>query len=53
MSAANRTATKTKKALEDMAANLDMSADAVNKKLTSLRTQYLHLMKPLPSIVRL
>ena len=42
-----------RKALEDMGSKLNLSADAVWKRLTSLRTQYSRLLKQPPSGVKL
>lgn len=38
-----------RKALTELAEKLDMSVDAVTKKITSFRTQYSRLVKALPS----
>lgn len=38
-----------RKAISEIAEKMEMSADAVSKKLTSLRTQYSRLIKALPS----
>jgi hypothetical protein len=38
-----------KKAIDEIADKLKLSADAVTKKITSLRTQFSRLIKPLPS----